>query len=314
MTALPRSTIVTPAKAGVALGKCRVVRKAIPAFAGMTKLCVELLLAFLVFAAPAHAQDFPKFTGLVVDAANVIPPDAEATLAQKLQAFQQKTGRQLVVATVPSLGGDEIQDYGVRLLRAWGVGLKDANNGAILLVAPSDRKVGIEVGYGLEGVLTDAYSSVVINSKILPAFKAGDLPGGIAAGSDALIDVLSQPDDQSRAKEQAAVAAWNAAHARSAGGGDAGLIPVVVWLVIIAVFVFARFGRRGYGTSYGGSNWPIWLWAASELTDRHDRGGWGGGGGSFGGGDSGGGGGWTDGGFTGGGGGSGGGGGASGGW
>ncbi len=277
---------------------------------------MTIVMAFLLalFAAPASAQDFPKFTGLVTDAANVVPPDAEAALTQKLEAFQQKTGRQLVVATVPSLGGDDIQDYGYKLLRAWGVGLKGANNGAILLIAPADRKVGIEVGYGLEGVLTDAYSSVVINSKILPAFKAGDMPGGIAAGTDALIDVLSQPDDQGRAKEQAAIAAWNQTHQRS-GNSDAGLIPVVVWLVIMAVFVFARFGRRGYGRSYGGSNWPIWLWAASELTDRHDGwgGGWGGGSGGSGGGDSGGGG-WTGGGFTGGGGGSGGGGGASGGW
>lgn len=273
-----------------------------------------MLLALLLalFAAPASAQDFPKFTGLVTDAANVLPPDAEAALTRKLEAFQQKTGRQLVVATVPSLGGDEIQDYGYKLLRTWGVGLKGADNGAILLVAPADRKVGIEVGYGLEGVLTDAYSSVVINSKVLPAFKAGDMPGGIAAGSDALIDVLSQPDDQSRAKEQAAIAEYNKTHQRAGQGGGGGLIPVIVWLVIMAVFVFARFGRRGYGASYGGSSWPIWLWAGSELFDRHDRWG-GGGGGSFGGGGESGGG-WGGGGFTGGGGGSGGGGGASGGW
>ena len=275
----------------------------------MTAWLVALLLILL--AAPAAAQDFPKFTGLVTDAANVIPSDAEAALTSKLQGFQQKTGRQLVVATVPSLGGGEIQDYGYKLLRTWGVGLKGADNGAILLVAPADRKVGIEVGYGLEGVLTDAYSSVVINSRILPAFKAGDMPGGIAAGTDALIDVLERPDDQGRAKEQAAIAAWNRTHARASDSGGGGLIPVVVWLVIMGVFVLARFGRRGYGSSYGGSSWPIWLWAASELTDR--RGGWGGGGSSFGGGDSGGGG-WGGGGFTGGGGGSGGGGGASGGW
>jgi uncharacterized protein len=273
------------------------------------------VLALFLLAAPARAQDFPPFTGLVVDAANVLPPDREAALTAKLQGFQQKTGKQLVVATVPSLGGGEIQDYGYKLGRAWGVGLKGADNGTILLVAPNDRKVGIETGRGVSGMLTDAYTSVVINSKILPAFKAGDLPGGIEAGTDALIDILSTPDEQAQAKEQAAIAEWNKTHQR---GHDEG-VPwgVIVWIVIIGFVVIGHVGRRArYGRGYRGGDsglLPIILWeAASHMGDRDRGGGWGGG--SFGGGSDGGGGGWMDGGFTGGGGGSFDGGGSSGSW
>jgi uncharacterized protein len=294
-------------------------RTAVPAKAGMTKLdgitrwlTLLAILALLFVASAARAENFPAFTGLVVDQANILPADRKAALEQKLEAFQQKTGRQLAVATVASLEGDDIQDYGYKLLRAWGVGLKDANNGTVLLIAPNERKVGIETGYGVEGVLTDAYSSVIIHGTILPAFKAGDMPGGIEKGADAIIDILSQPDDQAKAKEQAAIAAYNKTHQRNGGGS----VPLgfIFWLVVFGVIMLTQLFRRGHGSRYGGSNWPIWLWAASEALGDRDRGS--GSGGFFGGGGGGsdsGGGGWG-GGFTGGGGGSGGGGGASGGW
>jgi uncharacterized protein len=269
------------------------------AFAGV----VAMLL--LLMATPAFAQSFPAFTGLVVDAANILPADRKAALEQKLAAFQQKTNKQLVVATIPDLGGDDIADYGYKLGRAWGVGLKGANNGAVLIVAPKDRKIRIEVGRGLEGVLTDAYSNVVINTKLRPAFKAGDLPGGIDAGTDALIDILSVPDDEARAKEQAAVAAYDKEHKRQSSGG----VPLGVILPIIIigwVVLGGLFSRRRFGTRYGGGDSSIFLWAAAEaLSNRGHGGGWSGwsSGGS-----------WNDGGFTGGGGGDFGGGGSSGSW
>jgi uncharacterized protein len=273
---------------------------------------VAALLALLaLIASPAHAFNFPAFTGLVVDQANILPADRKAALEQKLEAFQQSTHRQLVVATVSSLEGDAIEDYGYQLGRAWGVGLKDASNGVILLIAPNERKIRIEVGYGLEGVLTDAYSSVIINTKIRPAFKAGDMPGGIDAGTDAIMELLSLPDDQAKAKEDAAVAAWNKQH-QSNGQGVPGAL--IFWLIVIAWVVIAGFIRRARGGQrYGGSNWPIWLWAIDSMMDGRGGGGggWSSGGGSS---DSGGGGGWGGGGFTGGGGGSFGGGGASGSW
>jgi uncharacterized protein len=287
-----------------------------PAFAGVTEWLWGLALALLtLLASPAQALIFPAFTGLVVDQANILPADRKAALEQKLEAFQQKTGRQLVVATVNSLEGDDIQDYGYQLGRSWGVGLKGANNGTILLIAPNERKMGIETGPGIQGLLTDAYTGVIINSKIRPAFKAGDLPGGIDAGVDAIIEILSMPDDQAHAKEAAAVAAWDKQNKRSSGGGVPGAL--IFWLIVIAWVVFAGFLRRArHGQRYGGSNWPIWLWAADSIINSRSSGsGWGGGSSwSSGGSSDSSGGGWMGGGFTGGGGGSFDGGGSSGSW
>lgn len=289
------------------------LRMASRAFAGLALL--------LAVAAPATAEPvFPKFTGLVVDAANVIPPDQEAAIDAKLQALYKTSKSQLVVATIPDLGGYDIADYGNSLIRAWGVGLKGADNGAILIVAPSDRKVRIEVGYGLEPILTDAYSSVVINQVIVPRFKAGDVPGGITAAVDTLAQTLSMPDDQAKAKVDAAIKEFDRTHRRKGSSSDGGSLIGLIFWGLVAGFIllsFLRGGRRGRGTSrFGGSNWPIILWSiASEIERGSHRGGsggfggWGGGGGSDDGG-----GGWGGGGFIGGGGGSGGGGGASGSW
>ena len=221
---------------------------------------------------------------------------------------------------MPDLEGYPIEDYGNALIRSWGVGLKDANNGAILLVAPNDRKVRIEVGYGLEPVLTDAFSSVVINQQILPRFKEGDIPGGIVAGTNAVADQLALPDAEARAKVTAAAAEYDKTHRRSNSGGGGVPIGLIFFGIVLAAIVIPMISRRAGGKQYvdGGSRGggsgalPIVLWS---IADAMTRGGGSGGGGSWGGGggDSGGGG-WGGGGFGGGGGGSGGGGGASGSW
>ena len=284
----------------------------------MIRYLVTLAVAVLLGSSAATAQTFPKFTGFVVDTANVIPPDQEAALTKRLDDLQKTTGNQLIVATVPDLEGYPIEDYGNRLLRSWGVGLKDANNGAILLVAPNDRKVRIEVGYGLEPVLTDAFSSVVINQQILPRFKAGDIPGGIVAGTNAVADQLALPDAEARAKVTAAAAEYDKTHRRSNSGGGGVPIGLIFFGIVLAAIVIPMISRRAGGKNYvdgrsrgGGSGaLPIVLWS---IADAMTRGGGGGGGFGGGGGDSGGGG-WGGGGFGGGGGGSGGGGGASGGW
>src|SRR5687767_12165911 len=116
-----------------------------------------LFLALLV-AAPAFAQTFPELTGRVVDQADLLNPQQEAELTQRLEALEKASSRQLVVATVTRLEDYPIEDYGYRLGRHWGIGQSEANNGIILLVAPNERKVRIEVGYGLEPIMTDALS------------------------------------------------------------------------------------------------------------------------------------------------------------
>src|SRR5688500_7404478 len=145
----------------------------------MTRLIAALWLALLVAAAPAFAQTFPPLTGRVVDNANLLDSGQEAALGAKLASVEQLTGRQFVVATLPGVEGRTIEDYGCRLGRAWGSGSEAKDDGVILLVAPNEKKVRIETGYGARVFLTDAVSGFIIRNAILPRFKANDYAGGI---------------------------------------------------------------------------------------------------------------------------------------
>jgi len=264
-----------------------------------------MLLAFLLLsmAAPAFAQKFPQLTGRVVDDANLLDPQQEAGLTQRLEAVEQASSRQLVVATVPDLQGYPIEDFGYRLGRAWGIGQGKLNNGVVLLVAPNERKVRIEVGYGLEPILTDALSGLIIRNEILPRFRANDYPGGISAGANAIIQQLQAPPE---AAEQRVLEASQArAQTRQRSGGGGSIFPILFWGFILLFVILPMFRRGGRGRRYrrrGGL--PVVIWGPGF------GGGGGGGWGGFGGGGGGGGG---FGGFSGGGG-SFGGGGASGGW
>jgi len=149
-------------------------------------------LAALLFAlAVAVALTFPPLTGRVVDQANVIPADTRSAIEGKLADLESKSGIQLVVATVKSLEGQEIEPYANQIFRTWQLGEKTKNNGVLLLVAPNEHRVRIEVGYGLEGTLTDALSSVIIANAITPRLKTGDFAGGISRGVDDIITVLT---------------------------------------------------------------------------------------------------------------------------
>ena len=249
---------------------------------------IPLCLAFLfVFAAtPAVAQKFPPLTGRVVDTAGLLSPAQQQALTQKLAALEQASSRQLVVATVPDLQGYPIEDYGYKLGRAWGIGQKGANNGALLLVSKGDRRVRIEAGYGLEPILTDAFNLSVIEDKIVPAFKNNDYPGGINAGVDALIEQLQAP--QEAAEKRAAAATQKVHQARQKSHS---FVPLIVWAVIIFAFVIPMFRKRRktYGRRYGrGGGGGVFLWGPGLGGWGGGGGGWGSGGGGFGGGDGGG--------------------------
>jgi uncharacterized protein len=251
-----------------------------------------LLLIALLVAAPAAAQDFPKLTGRVVDTADLLSPADEAALTQKLQALEQATGRQLVVATVPDLQGYPIEDYGYKLGRAWGIGQKGANNGAILLIAKNDRKIRIEVGYGLEPILTDAYSGEIIRDQITPAFKQGNYAAGINAGVDAIVQQLQAPPEAQEKRVQQAVDQQK--HARHQSGS---FVPLIFWGIILLFILIPAVRGRRYGRRYGGGL-PVMIWGpgmGSGWGGGSSGGGWGGfsggggggfsgGGGSFGGG------------------------------
>ncbi len=152
--------------------------------AGLIGLFVFLTLALA-------ATTFPALTGRVVDEANVIPPAIRERLETKLGDLETKSGIQLVVATVNSLDGQAIEPYANELFRAWKLGEKTKNNGVLLLIAPKERKLRVEVGYGLEATLTDALSKVVIANAIAPRFKAGDFGGGVERGVDDIITILT---------------------------------------------------------------------------------------------------------------------------
>ena len=268
---------------------------------------VRVLLALLLLL-PLQAQaqsqpNFPKLTGRVVDDAHLLSPEQVAQLTQLSADVEKASSRQLVVATIPDLQGYEIADYGYQLGRAWGIGQKGANNGILLIVAPKERKVRIEVGYGLEPIMTDGLSSTIINDTIRPKFRAGDMAGGIVAGAQAIGEQMKLPLEvaEQRAQQQQAQKTTQTRHRGSGGGVPIGLIfwGIILAFILIPMFAGRRRGRRGpWGArSYrgdGGGALPIILWTiANEIGRESSRGGgWGGGsdGGGWGGGGGGGGG------------------------
>ena len=145
------------------------------------------VLALLVLSSAVAARDVPPLTGRVVDTADLLSPAAEAALTARLAAFEDSTSAQIVVLTIASLDGEVLEEYATRVFRTWGLGQKGADNGALLLVARDDRKLRIEVGYGLEGDLTDARSATIIRNDIVPRFRDGDFEGGILAGTEAIL-------------------------------------------------------------------------------------------------------------------------------
>jgi uncharacterized protein len=149
------------------------------------------LLALVGAAISAFAINYPPLTGRIVDEANIIPAATSSTIEPKLADLEAKSGIQLVVATVSSLEGQEIEPYANELFRTWKLGEKTKDNGVLLLVAPNEHRVRIEVGYGLEGTLTDALSKIIIANAMTPRFKANDFGGGIARGVDDIITVLT---------------------------------------------------------------------------------------------------------------------------
>jgi uncharacterized protein len=145
----------------------------------------------LICACTAQPLSFPALTGRVVDEAGLMDAATRTALIEQLAGLEQKTTDQLVVVTLKSLQGTSIEDYGYQLGRRWQIGQKDKNNGVLLIVAPNERKVRIEVGYGLEGTLTDAVTKLIIEDSILPRFKVADFSGGIKRGVEDIVQVLS---------------------------------------------------------------------------------------------------------------------------
>jgi uncharacterized protein len=262
---------------------------------GTVRTIVTTLVVLLLglAAVPALAQPtFPALSGRVVDQARLLSEAREAEITAKLAALEADTGDQLVVVTIDSLQDLEIEDYGYRLGRAWGIGAEETDSGVLLIVAPNERKVRIEVGYGLEPVLTDALSNQIIQTEILPPFREGGFERGISAGVDA-IDAQLRLDP--------AEAAARAAASEPTGSEMPIMTAVIIGVVFLLLFinlVRAAGGgrRRRHGRGSHGIG-PILIWTAAEVLGSASRsrsgggsdfgggfGGFSGGGGSFGGG------------------------------
>ena len=240
----------------------------IGAFRPVNVLRTALVLALLwIVAVPASAApSFPALTGRVVDNANVLSPQVREQLTGKLQALEDRTTRQLVVVTLPSLQGYDIADYGYQLGRYWGIGQKKENNGVLFIVVPSEHQVRIEVGYGLEPILTDALSEVILSERVLPKFRAGDVQGGIVDGTSAIVDQLTLDAPAAKARVEDAERQARAPHGNP-------LAAFLVWFVIVMILLRVFRGTRGG-----------MMWALPFLLMRGGGGGGGFGGGSFGGG------------------------------
>jgi uncharacterized protein len=245
----------------------------------MTSCAAALVLMGLCAFAFAQSLTFPALTGRVVDDAGILDASVKSDLDTKLAALEDKTTNQLVVVTLKSLQGTSIEDYGYQLGRKWQIGQKDKNNGALLIVAPNERKVRIEVGYGLEGSLTDAVSKLIIENAILPRFRANDYPGGIARGADDIIAVLS--GDAEEYQKQAAKRPDSAF-----SGIDFGNIVLLIIIFIIIINLMSRGGRGGGRSGTGPIFFPTGSSSGSSWSSGSSGGGFSGGGGSFGGGGS----------------------------
>lgn len=238
----------------------------------LSRYSVVALFALIVLPISAalaqSTPDFPELSGRVVDKAGMLSPTTKSQITQMLQAHEQKTTEQVVVVTVPNLQGYAIEDYGYQLGRHWGIGQKGEDNGALLIVAQKERKIRIEVGYGLEGRLTDAASATIINQIITPAFKRGQFEQGILNGTAAMVKVLGG--------EPLAVPSRTSANAQEKP--KASLVSLF-FMIIMGVIYFVGGGR-----GRGGRGGAALLGGALLGASMGGRGGGGFGGGGFGGG------------------------------
>ena len=250
--------------------------------------CLALLAALT--GAPAVAQDYPaRPNGPVYDGANVISPGEEQLLNQRLSDYNRTTGRAVIVATVSSLDGLEIEQYAQGLAEKWDIGGKETENGLLFLVAPNERMMRIATARGLQERMTDIMSGRIIRDVVTPKFKQGDLSGGIVAGTDAIIAQLDMDPADAKAIEEAE----RARMANGAAEAAPAIAGVAFWIVMIVFFAMV-FGRRRGGRAFRGGGGVgnavgnVLLWTAINAAMNSGRGSsgssWGGGGGFGGGG------------------------------
>ena len=209
------------------------------------RLCGVFAFLWLLSSVSGFALDVPPLKGRVNDYAGMMSPATERLLEATLQRFEEAESTQIVVLTIPTLAGDALEDFSIRVAEQWKIGRKERDNGAILVVAKAERKLRIEVGYGLEGRLTDAVSGRIIRNVIVPEFKAGRFEQGIINGVNAMIQVVQG--------EFEGVQGGRDAPRPDTGAGSA------VFFLIVLFFLIGRLGRinRWVGVLAGGMLAPV---------------------------------------------------------
>lgn len=248
-------------------------------------------LGLLAAMGPARAEPaFPTLTGRITDEAGLLKAGDRNTVDAELADLEQKSSDQLAVVTLNSLQGYPIEDFGYQLGRKWGIGQKGKDNGVLLIVAPNEHKVRIEVGRGLEPILTDAMSKLIIENAIVPAFRKGDFAGGITAGVRDIKDVLL--GDAEAVKERAL------GPRRTESPDTMQIILLIFWICVVLYILYAVYrsaqAAQTAGVSRRRSGGPViipgssggWGGGWSSGGDSGGGGGWSGGGGDFGGGGS----------------------------
>jgi uncharacterized protein len=246
------------------------------------------LLLALAFISHAVAADltFPPLTGRVVDEAGILSDDAKTRLTAMSQALEGKTKNQLVVVTLKSLQGQTIEQYGYQLGRHWGIGQTKQNNGALLIVVPSTHDVRIEVGYGLEGTLTDAQSKLIIENVMIPDFRRGDYDAGTLAGAATILQLfgVQTKDVDTVLAQQAQAEQDNDDDSGSHGGGIGVVIAIIIIWIVFGRFLWPLFFLGGGGGRWGGGSYGGGFGGGGFGGGGFGGGGFSGGGGSFGGG------------------------------
>ena len=193
----------------------------------------------LVLVGPALARDVPFLAGRINDTAHIVPDDVAARLEEKLRKVEESTGAQVAVLTIDSLDGEPLEDYSMRVAETWKLGQKGKDNGVLFLVAKSDRKMRIEVGYGLEGALPDAITKRILDNVTRPRFRAGDFGGGVEATVDSIAGIIS--GDASAVPPEAT----SGSEPRFEGPLAARLAGFAVFLLVVGVFSFLAVFSKG---------------------------------------------------------------------
>jgi uncharacterized protein len=210
-------------------------------------------LALLLFVAPTLAQQpVPPRAARVTDLTNTLPADTRAALDRKLAAFEARKGSQIAVLLVATTAPESIEQYSLRVAEAWKLGRAGVDDGVLLVVAVQDRRTRFEVGYGLEGAVPDALARRIIAEQLAPAFAAGDYPGGIDAGVDALIGLVDGEPLPAPAAREPNIDPWHA-------------LPVLIFFVAVLAPLF----RRVFGTLFGsvalGAGTGVIVWLISSV-------------------------------------------------